>query len=112
MRTWAEARVTTLSGLVLITLVLVATLAHIDRFHTASSDALILAGTWAFIATYIVLPPAFGWIIVRELRLPGGNPPRAARLSRWARATLAVQGSVLVAVGIALLVAPVMAAGL
>jgi hypothetical protein len=110
--TWSEARVTAVAGFVLIALVLLATLIHVDLFHTDSPDTLTKAGTWAFIATYVVLPPAFLWLIVRELRLGGDDPPRRAPLPRWALATLAFQGGVLAVLGAALLVAPTSAGDL
>jgi hypothetical protein len=109
-RRWAEARLATYSGFALITLVLVATLIHLDRFHTDSDSALTLAGTWAFVATYVVLPPAFAWVIVRQARVAGAEPPRRVPLPRWARGYVAVQGAVLLGIGSALVVAPTWAA--
>jgi len=110
-RTWAMARLTTISTLLLVTLLLVVTLVHIDRFHTGSSSAVTLAGTYAFIAAYVVLPVALAVLVVRQLRLPGGDPARTARLPMWARVALAVQGAVLLVVGALLLVAPVATRG-
>lgn len=65
-REWARARVATYSGVVLITLVLFAMVVHLDQMHTDSDSAVTLAETWAFVGTYVIVPPGFAWIAVRS----------------------------------------------
>lgn len=62
----ARARVATYSGVVLITLVLFAMVVHLDQMHTDSDSAVTLAETWAFVGTYVIVPPGFAWIAVRS----------------------------------------------
>jgi len=111
-RIWAAARVTLISSLVLVTLLLVTTLVHIGRFHTDSSSILTLVGTWAFVAAYVLLPLLLAACLVHQHRLPGGDPPRTAPLPAWARAVLALQATVMLVAGVALLCAPAATAGI
>jgi hypothetical protein len=105
-RTWAEARIGVLGVLVLTTLVLVAMLIHHDRFHLHSDSVVTFVGTWSFVGTYVVLPPALIAGIVHQLRTGGGDVPRVARLPGWYRIVLGIEGAVMVAVGAALVIAP------
>jgi hypothetical protein len=105
-RTWAGARVAATAAVIIVPLITVVTFAHIDAFHTDSDSTFTQLGTWAFIGTYIVASALLITFVAHQLRLPGGDPPRAARLPAWARATLVGQAAVFGAVGVALLVAP------
>jgi hypothetical protein len=105
-RIWAASRATTVATLLLVSLLLLVTIVHIDKFHTDSSSALTLAGTWAFVAAYIVLPIGLMVLLAHQLRQPGDDPPRSSRLPAWARATIVVHGGVLLVVGALLLAAP------
>ena len=103
---WANARVAVVAAIVLVPLIMLVTFLHISKFHTDSDDALTLVGTWLFIATYVWLSVVLWVFFVRQLRVPGGDPPRSVPLPAWARAALVVQAAVMLAVGAALLVAP------
>jgi hypothetical protein len=105
-RTWAEARVGAFGVLVLTTLVLAAILIHHDRFHLHSDSVVTFAGTWSFVGTYFVLPPALILGIVQQFRTGGGDPPRAARPAAWYRLVLGLEGAVMVVIGGALVLAP------
>jgi len=50
--------------------------------------------------------------LVHQHRLPGGDPPRTAPLPAWARAVLALQATVMLVAGVALLCAPAATAGI
>lgn len=99
-RAWACARVAAPGILVAGTLLLVATLIHIDRFHTDSVTG------WTWVVLYALLPPGAILMLVIQARLPGGDPPREAPLPRWAQGFLCVHAAVLLGVGAALFVAP------
>ncbi len=105
-RIWANARVAVVAAVVLVPLIGLVTFVHLDKFHTSSDDNLTLVGTWLFIATYVWLSVVLWVFFVRQLRIPGGDPPRTAPLPSWARALLLGQGVFLLAVGAAFLVAP------
>ena len=105
-RTWAEARIGVLGVFVLTTLVLVAILLHHERFHLGSDSVVTFAGTWAFVCTYFVLPPALMVAILHQRRVGGADSPRLARLPAWYRLALGFEGAVMVAVGGALVIAP------
>jgi hypothetical protein len=106
-RVWARVRIAVVPGLLFTTLILIATLLHLDRFHLGSSpEASGRAVAWIWLVVYIVIPPLTLAAIVAQLRLPGGDPPREAQLHGWMRATLAAQAVVLLALGAGLFVAP------
>lgn len=104
-RAWADARVPVATILVFTVLTLVATLLHVDRFHTGEAGIARLAA-WLWIAVYVLVPPVLAVLLVRQERAPGQDPPRRLPLPPWLVALLAVQGVVLLAVGVVLTVAP------
>ncbi len=105
-RLWARARLAVPAVLVFTTLMLLATLLHLDRFRFHSPNAIARGVTWAWLAIYVSVPPAGAVLLARQLRAPGVDPPRLASLPKWMRLALACQGVVMLAVGIALLIAP------
>ena len=109
---WSRARIAVPAVLVFTTLMLVVTLIHIDKFHLASSNALTLVGTWVWLLVYAIVPIALLVLLVLQLRAPGGDSPRHALLPMWVRSVLAINATVLLLLGVALLLTPLAAAGL
>lgn len=97
---WARARVAVPSVLLFTVLTLVATLMHIDRFHMDS----VLG--WAWLAIYVVVPVAMILLLVHQLRVGGADPPRQVPLPKWMRFVLVLQAAVMLALGVALFLAP------
>ncbi len=98
---WAEARLSATSGFIFTSLTLLATLLHLDRFHTGRVI------TWAWIGIYAAVPPVLAALVVLQLRTPGGrDPARAQPLRRWVRLVLAAQAAVFVPLGALLYVLP------
>src|SRR5438477_11787365 len=56
-RTWARARLAVPAVLVFTTLMLVATLLHLDRFHLASPLPVARGVTWAWLAIFVGVRP-------------------------------------------------------
>ena len=105
-RLWARARLAVPAVLVFTTLMLLATLLHLDRFQFDSPNVVARGVTWAWLAIYVGVPPAALVLLIRQLRVPGGDPPRLAPLPVWMRLALAVHAAVMIALGVALLLAP------
>ncbi|MDQ3930481.1 MAG: hypothetical protein M3328_15225 [Chloroflexota bacterium] len=103
---WAQARVAVPSVLVFTALTLVATLIHIDLFHLDSVFG------WVWLVVYVIVPPAMVLFLVNQLRVAGGDPPRRAPLPAWMRLTLGTQAAIMLALGMALFVAPLTTAKL
>jgi hypothetical protein len=103
--TWAAARPTALPVAVIATLLLVATLIHLDRFHRD------LFG-WFWVAAYALVPPLFGWVIFEQLRAPGEDRRGPRRLPGPLRVALVVEGFAMLGAGTLLFVAPDTAADL
>jgi hypothetical protein len=109
---WARARPGMPAVVSFTTLTLVTTLLHLDRFHLDSPDPFTLFVTWAWIVVYVTVPPALVALWVRQLRVPGGDPPLTASLPRWYRSVVGIQIAVALALGTVLFVTPQAAAQL
>jgi len=105
-RTWARARIAVPGPLLFTVLMLVATLLHLDRFHLNSPDLLTRTITWLWIAIYVAVPVMILALLVPQLRLPGGDLPRQEPLPLSMRLVFGIHAVVLLAVGLALFVAP------
>lgn len=97
---WANARTSVLGVWVFATLTMIATLMHLDAFHTDSFFG------WAWFVVYAAVPLVMGATMVQQWRTPGGDPPRTRPMDLWARALLAGQAGVMVLLGIGLFIAP------
>jgi len=105
-RWWAVARVAVPAVFVFTTLTLVVTLVHLGNFHLGDEHAGVTrAVTWGWIAVYALVPLlmllAWWW-----QHRSGAQVPPPAGLPVPVRAVLAVLAVALVALGVALLVAP------
>lgn len=99
-RVWANARITYAVSVVFITLTMVATLLHLDKFNFDNVNG------WLWTVVYVGVPPLLLYLIVGQLRLPGGDPPRRYPIERALFPLIVVQLAVVLAVGVALFVAP------
>jgi hypothetical protein len=105
-RVWARARMGVPPALVFTALILLATLLHLDRFHLHEPVGAAWFAAWAWLVVYVTVPVALVVLLVRQVQAPGGDPPRVARLPRWATALVGVQAAVALVVGVALFVTP------
>jgi hypothetical protein len=102
---WVDARVVLVSTFVFSTLTLLVTLLHLDKFHLDHGTATGRLAAVAWLVVYGFVPPFVLWLLVRQRRAPGGEPPRTGTpLRPWAIATLGVEGSALLVVGAVLFV--------
>jgi hypothetical protein len=111
-RFWARSRIAVAGIWVFSTALLVATLLHLDRFHLDDAPAGTVFFTWSWLVVYALVPLVLPALWLYQRRLPGGDPPRVARLPAALRPVLALQGAVLLGVGAALFAAPAAADGL
>jgi len=106
-RLWANARIAVPSVFVFTSLTLVATLIHLDLFHLDSSiDLSTRLATWAWIAIYASVPVFLVVLFVKQMRLPGDDPPSAFAMPRAMALVLSVHAILLPAMGAYLFVAP------
>jgi hypothetical protein len=103
---WAHARIAVPAVLLFTVLTLVVTLVHVENFHFDAPADHTVAGTWAWLVVYAVVPVLMGWLLIRQRTLTGGDPPRVALLPTWTRVVLSVQAAFMLPVGAGLLVAP------
>jgi hypothetical protein len=99
-RLWAAARVAVPGIFVAGSLLLLATLLHLDRF------AMETVRGWLWLVLYAGLPPAVVMVVAMQRRVPGGEPPRVAPLGTPVRLVLLAQAAVLLGLGTVLFVAP------
>lgn len=93
-REWVRARMIVPTVAVVATMLLVATVQHLDSFHGAIG--------LGWIEVYAVFPPLLGALVVMQLGVPGRDRHSGARVPWALRVTLAVQALVAVGVGAAL----------
>jgi hypothetical protein len=99
-RAWARARPALVPVALIATLLLIATLIHVDRFHTDDVFG------WFWISVYAVIPVVLLALVVDQLRAPGVDRVRGPALPSALRAVLVMQALVMVGIGGALYIAP------
>jgi len=109
---WQRARIAVPGVLAFTTLTLAVTLVHLGKFHLDAASVLTRALTWGWLAIYVGVPPVLAFLWWRQARAVSGTASAGRRLPPLVRAALGVQGAVMLALGAALLVAPVQAARL
>ncbi len=100
-RLWANARPAVPGVWLFTTLTLIATLIHLDRFHTDSAFG------WIWLVIYVGVPPLLLWLFLRQqfmLKMP--DPPRLYPLPYWLRISLSVQAAIMIVLGAVVFVAP------
>ena len=97
---WARGRISISVALAFAPLTAAATLIHIDKFHLDTFYG------WFWVAAYAIYPPMLGALFARQLRIPGGDPPRGSPLPGWVRATFVGHAAIMIPLGVALFVAP------
>jgi hypothetical protein len=103
---WASARIGVAGVFLFVTLTLITTLMHADRFHFDSDKTSAAIAAWTWLAIYIIDPLLVLGFGVLQLRTPGVDPPRSAPLAQWFRAAMSMQGAIVLVLGIALFVVP------
>lgn len=103
---WARARIAVPAVLLFTVLTFVVTLMHIENFHFDAPAWHTVAGTWAWLIVYAVVPLIMGWLLIRQRTLTGGDPPRAALLPTWARVVLVIQAVIMLPIGAGLFFSP------
>jgi hypothetical protein len=103
---WDRARVGVFGVWLFVTLTLIATLLHLDKFHFHDPGLIPRGAAWLWMLIYAVEPPAVLAAIVIQLRTPGRDRPRERPLPAAYRAGLAAQTALLLGVGIVLFAAP------
>jgi hypothetical protein len=105
-RAWVQARVAVGTVAVFATLTLIATLLHLDKFHFGTGGVIAPFAAWFWLAIYVVVPVALVTLFVLQQRAPGADPPRRHPVPTWLVAAFALQGLVMLVVGVTLFVAP------
>ncbi len=95
-RAWAYARLGLLAASLFTCLMLVATLIHLDKFHTHDATGIV------WIVVYVATPIALAILLPRQIRAPGVAPRRLAPMSPVARCVFAFQAAVTLSFGVAL----------
>ncbi len=103
---WSQVRIAVTAVGSFVVLMLIITLLHLDRFHLHASDPRPFFAAWAWMAVYVIFPLLLIVVLIIQRRVPGGDAPRAAPLSRATRLTLALNGAFSLIVCVALFIAP------
>ncbi len=105
-RDWVRARAFAAPYLIAGVVLLWVTLIHIDRFHMDAVTG------WAWLVLYAIFPPAVVVLLLRQVRVPGVEPPRDRPMPRPLLLALGLLGAALATLGAALVIAPEDAAAL
>jgi hypothetical protein len=105
-RVWVNARVAIVTVWEFTVVILIATLMHDDKFHLDAGSGLARAAAWLWLAVYILFPVVVGVLIVVQERTPGTDPPVTRPLPPLLNVALALQGLVMVGIGLALFAKP------
>jgi hypothetical protein len=105
-RAWTNARVAVLTVFVFTALTLVATLLHLDKFHFGAAGLVPRFAAWFWLGVYVVVPLALAGLLVAQRRALGEDPPPRLPMPLAPALALAAQGTLMLAVGVALFVAP------
>lgn len=105
-REWSRARVGVPGVAAFLWLTLLATALHLDLFHLRAGPGTARAAAWAWLVIYVLDPIALTTLWFLQTRVRGPDRPRSRLLPFWYRGLLAAEGTVSVAVGACLFVAP------
>lgn len=108
-REWARIRAGVWVITTGLTLILIATLLHLDRFHLYHETFSLRVWAWTWLFLYVVLGPALMAALWRQWREPGRDSPVTQPLPGGLRLAMRVLGVVMLMTGAALFVAPVSA---
>lgn len=97
---FAKLRPSMPGGLLFVWLMLGATAMHLDRFHLDRITGV------AWVVVYFTVPPVLTYILWRQFREPGGDPPRTTPLPLWLRTAFGVFALLILVVGLGLYLAP------
>ncbi len=102
---WANGRVSVTAAVVFAPVITTATYLHLKLFHTHASGYTLVI-TWFWLVAYALYPVQLAVVLTRQLRTPGGDPPRTAPLPAWVRTTLLAHAIVMLPVGVLMVVSP------
>jgi hypothetical protein len=103
---WVRVRGTIPTAVIATGLLLVATLLHLDRFHTDSPVFITWFAAWAWIVVYVVAPPLVLLLIWQQLRILGATSPRQYPLPSTVRTVLLIISTMTIAPAIVFVIAP------
>jgi hypothetical protein len=99
-REWARGRAFAAPYFIAGVVLLWVTIVHWDRFHMDAVTG------WLWLVLYAIFPPSVLLLLGRQLRTPGAEPERGPRIAPALMALIGLQGVVMVALGVALVIAP------
>ena len=97
---WVQTRVSVYVAVVFAPLVTAATFIHLELFHTSEPIGI------AWVAAYGLYTPLLAWVVWRQLREAGGDPPRERLLPLAVRAVLWTQALLMLPLGLAMFALP------
>ena len=105
-RTWANARIAVPAVLVFTSLTMLVTLSNSGQYNYDASGFVQSAGTWAWLAVYVVVPPVMLVVLWMQFRRGGSDPARSVPITGPLRRLIAGGGFALLIGGVILLVVP------
>jgi hypothetical protein len=76
---WREISILLPAATIFTTLVFLATLLHLDRFHFGADQLLTAGFAWAWLGVYVIVPPLFAFFWRAELQRRGAGGPTSSR---------------------------------
>lgn len=97
---WVRGRVTYAVSVVFTSLTLLATLLHLDKFTFDNVNG------WLWVIVYVAVPPLLLFLLARQLREPGIDPPRTVLIEHLLLPVIGLQALVVLVIGVALWITP------
>lgn len=106
-RSWTRARIAVPAVLTFTTMTLIATLLHFDKFHFGPQfPKLTQFVTYVWLVVYVAVPVVMAVLLYLQVRRSRPDARALAPMPAWSRALFALQGVILLAMGVALFFFP------
>jgi hypothetical protein len=104
-RVWSQGRISVSVALMFAPITTIATFLHLDQFHFTGKPVAVFFG-WFWTIAYGFYVPLLIFLLARQLKVPGVDPPREVPLPRPIRVLFAAEAAILIPVGILMFFAP------
>lgn len=97
---WATGRVSITVALAFAPITTAATFIHLNKFHLDTFYG------WFWVVAYGIYPPMLIYLLVKQLRIPGGDPPRGKPFPAWVKVILGLHAVTMIPLALVMFFKP------